>query len=130
MKLANAFSISMLCWPYGSLAPAVACFTRVSLREVSERARREGIESYVGHADTARLLSNLLGVEVPVNRASLALNATDELVVAQYRGPRLPDGTTELPAGATIEFYQVHVGGSWGWAAPAGIGATLWGGPQ
>jgi hypothetical protein len=128
MKLANAFSISMLCWPYGSLAPAVACFTRVSLREVSERARREGIESYVGHADTARLLSNLLGVEVPVNRASLALNATDELVVAQYRGPRLPEGATELPAGATIEFYQVRVGGRFDWRAGAAVGATSSGG--
>jgi hypothetical protein len=30
------------------------------------------------------------------------------VLVAQYRGPRLPEGATELPEGATIEWYVVY----------------------
>lgn len=109
MKLANAFSIGMLEFEHPYQETVGVAFSRVSLRALSERARLEGVESYVGHADTAQLLSNLLGVEVLANRASLKLNMSDELVVAQYCGPRLPEGATELPIGATIQFYQVSV---------------------
>ena len=58
--------------------------------------------SIVGHPDTARLL----GVEC--NRQSVLLNREDELLVAQYIGPRLPEGATELPEGARIEWVRVY----------------------
>ena len=61
-----------------------------------------GAHSVVGHADTARLL----GVEC--NRQSVLLNREDVLIVAQYIGPRLPEGATELPEGARIEWVRVY----------------------
>lgn len=57
--------------------------------------------SFVGHADTA----NILGVEC--HRGDLKITENDVLYVAQYMGPRLPEGATELPEGAVIEFYRV-----------------------
>lgn len=49
-------------------------------------------------------------MEVPVNRASYTLVPGEKLLVAQYKGPRLPEGATKLPEGATIEFYLVLLG--------------------
>ena len=60
-------------------------------------------ESVVGHEDMA----NLLGV--PFNRTTLRLVKNDVLYVAQYSGPRLPEGATELPEGASFKYYKVKV---------------------
>lgn len=67
------------------------------------------LESCIGHASTARILSSLLGQEVPVNRCNVQLGHFDTAIVAQYHGPRLPEGATTLPEGATIEFYKVDM---------------------
>lgn len=63
--------------------------------------------SAVGHPDTAALFSNLLGVEVPPNRISLLMGRWDVILVGQYNGPRLPEGCTTLPEGATIRWWLV-----------------------
>lgn len=63
--------------------------------------------SAVGHADTAGLFSSLLGVEVPPNRISLRLADGDVLLVGQYNGPRLSEGCTTLPEGATIRWWLI-----------------------
>lgn len=68
-----------------------------------------GFESCIGHADTAAVISNLLGVDLPMNRQSVTLEENETVVVAQYTGPRLPEGATELPEGATITFWQVTI---------------------
>jgi hypothetical protein len=67
--------------------------------------------SAVGHADTAAVLSHTLGVPVPVSRVSVTLEAGKEAVVAQFVGPRLPEGATALPEGATIKWFLVRVHG-------------------
>jgi hypothetical protein len=67
------------------------------------------LESYVGHADTAIILSGILGMEVPFNRANATIQQGETVVVAQYRGPRLPEGATQLPAGAEMNFLLVTV---------------------
>ena len=67
-----------------------------------------GFTSIVGHADTARIIEGILGLPVAFNRATIALDFRhDMLIVAQYTGPRLPEGATELPEGATIAFYTI-----------------------
>jgi hypothetical protein len=66
-------------------------------------------ESVVGHEDTAGLFSELLGRFVAFNRASTSLAVGDELFVGQYNGPRLPEGATSLPPGATIRWFHVSV---------------------
>jgi len=70
----------------------------------------EGTTSAVGHADTASVFENTLGLPVPVQRTNVVLGKGDEILVGQYSGPRLPEGATELPEGATIKWCLVTVG--------------------
>ena len=67
--------------------------------------------SCIGHADTAAVLSTILGREVEVNRTSIHLNKGDVLYVAQVMGGRLPEGATTLPDGFRIEFIRVEMFG-------------------
>lgn len=67
------------------------------------------LESAVGHTDTAAVYSDVLGVAVPANRVTIALKPGDRMIVGQYRGPRLPEGATTLPAGATIQWLRVSI---------------------
>lgn len=102
MRITNAFSLNM-----------VAAFpVNVTVEEISvEQARvlAADCESVVGHADTAAVFSDVLGLEVPANRATVSLNKGDGLLVGQYRGPRLPEGAHQLPEGATIQWLTVTV---------------------
>ena len=63
----------------------------------------QGLESAVGHQDTA----NVLGV--PMNRVSIALKKGDTLYVAQLMGGRLPEGSTTLPDGYSFKFIKVTI---------------------
>lgn len=62
-----------------------------------------GWESAVGHQTTADILG------IPCNRVTVKLDDGDELLVAQYVGPRLPEGTMVLPEGSKFEFYRVTI---------------------
>lgn len=66
-----------------------------------------GVVSVVGHADTAAVFAAALGRPVTVNRTSIKLGKDEKLLVGQYIGPRLPEGATTLPDGATIEWWLV-----------------------
>jgi hypothetical protein len=65
------------------------------------------VRSVVGHADTAAVFSSVLGRVVAHNRETVKLAPDDILLVGQYIGPRLPEGATALPEGATIEWWIV-----------------------
>ena len=100
--LVNAFSLNMLASFNANIivrpataADAVAAF----------RCGGSGI----GHADTANLLTGILGVKVPTNRVTVSLSKGDRIIVAQYSGPRLSEGVTVLPEGSKIEFISVEV---------------------
>jgi hypothetical protein len=110
--LCNAFSLNML---------AGSCLLQVS--EISldgahllvlawEDANFEGklvFTNAVGHPDTASLLSKLIGVRVAPQRATVTLLPNTKLLVAQYSGPRLPEGATSLPEGASLKFFLVSL---------------------
>lgn len=101
MYLLNAFSLNML-----------AGNADVHVREVSlETARNlaKVCTSAVGHADTAAVFADVLGVPVPCNRVSVSLDHCATALVGQYSGPRLPEGATSLPEGATIKWVIVGV---------------------
>ena len=98
----NAFSLNMV----------VAFPANIIVREVVESMAQGlavGTPSGVGHADTAAVFSSVLGTTVAMNRATVALTAGDEVLVGQYVGPRLAEGTTTLPEGATIKWLVVSV---------------------
>jgi hypothetical protein len=107
--LCNAFSLSMLDWATQGLpvecgAPRTPC--PISLGEAQAIARRQ-FESAVGHADTAAVFAAVLGTAVAASRITVRLLPGDVALVGQYVGPRLPEGATALPEGATIEWWLV-----------------------
>jgi len=100
--LTNAFSISML------PADATLSFRRISLAEARELVASEPVRNVIGHPTTDALVREMLGGDLPEGvRESIVFNPSDMLLVAQYIGPRLPEGATVLPEGARIEFYLV-----------------------
>src|SRR5690606_21396606 len=96
--LVNAFSIQML------LEPATVRFDEIAPEEIPA-----DVVSAVGHADTAAVLTKILGFEVPVNRISVTLDTETELFVAQLIGGRLPEGVTTLPEGFKFKFFRVTI---------------------
>lgn len=83
---------------------------KANLAFYAEHMHPVEIISAVGHADTAKILGEMLGIELPVNRVSIKIgddSSEVKLIVGQYVGPRLPEGTTELPEGAAIEWWVV-----------------------
>jgi hypothetical protein len=106
MLLLNAFSLNMLTLTSGEPTAIIASkLSEESVRQILS----EGFESAVGHADTAAVFSSVLGMAVPANRATVRLAQGQHAVVGQYRGPRLSEGTTELPKGSTIEWVLVSI---------------------
>lgn len=100
--LANAFSLNML----GSIPKGLA----VRVEEASlDEVRGLDMQSCIGHEDTARILTGLLGRPVEANRDTVKLELGDELIVAQYDGARLPVGATTLPEGSTFRWFRVAV---------------------
>ena len=99
--LLNAFSLNML----------ASSTARILVRPASiEEAREAAADSAVGHAETAAVFSAVLGVNVTCARRTVTLSSGQWAVVGQYRGPRLPEGATSLPEGATIEWLMISVG--------------------
>ncbi len=88
--------------------PATVKFEEVSVAEVV-KALEGGFTSAIGHADTAKVVGTLLGVEVAMNRINVSLTAETELYVAQVVGGRLPEGCTTLPEGIAIKFVRATI---------------------
>jgi hypothetical protein len=100
----NAISFQSLQWDAGTLF-----YRRITTEKAREMVTRREPVSYVGHADVARIISVQLGTEIKANRVNVELRPGDVVLLAQYVGPRLPEGATELPSGARIEFIFVSI---------------------
>lgn len=119
----NAFSLSMLpAWrrdahheihegdPISTEIEVIPILDPADWLRDAESRHGDPAVSAVGHADTARLFSAILGRTIEPNRVSVEIGDDDELLVGQYVGPRLPEGATELPEGATIHWMVVRMG--------------------
>lgn len=98
--LGNAVSLQMLpdyqvAWTFD--------VTPVTPEEVAQA----DFVSAVGHPDTARVVSGILGKEVVCQRVSIKLTPGDVLYVAQMTSGRLPEGCTTLPEGFKIDWFKV-----------------------
>jgi len=103
LYIANAFSLSMLTSEY-------AMVTIESKPDVYfDFNQYDTIVSCVGHEDTAKLFSQLLGRDVPMARINVQLKLDDSMLVGQLVGGRLPEGSTSLPEGVTIVWKLVKV---------------------
>lgn len=101
LYLSNAFSLQML---------DTSKTTSVSIKPISiDAVKTAGFISAVGHPDTAMILTDMLGKDVPCNRVSIKLTPYDTLIVAQIIGGRLPAGTTKLPDGFKMQFLKVTI---------------------
>lgn len=101
MYITNAFSLQMLDLTEISLISVKP----ISLEEV--KSMKDNLVSALGHQDIANVLSEMIGVKLPVNRISNKLEFDEPILVAQFTGGRLPEGATKLPEGFTIKFVLV-----------------------
>ena len=103
--IANAFSLQMI----GNLVKEGG--VNISFVEVSDLCEIKEADaiSAVGHPDTAAVISDLLGKEVPANRININLEKGDILYVAQIMGGRLPEGCKTLPENFSLKFYKVEI---------------------
>lgn len=104
MKLFNAFSIQMI----SALKETSVSFKKINI-EQAKNLLADGVDSFIGHADTATVVGGLLGMEIPCQRRFGSLVPGETAIVAQIVGGRLPEGCTTLPDGFSIQFFQVTV---------------------
>lgn len=83
----NSFSINML-----NRENQHVHFIPVTLETAIAHLDNENVVLAIGHADTAWIVSSMLGVDLPANRINVELNDDDMALIAQYSGPRLPRG--------------------------------------
>lgn len=110
--LANSFSLNMFGGNVGipqgdPVFPEFPVMT-ISVKEVTPEEVPNDCVSVIGHADTAAVVGGILGREVQANRTTYTVEPGDTLYVAQYSGPRLPEGATTLPEGAIVKFYRIE----------------------
>ena len=106
MLIVNAFSVNMLGTAEGRVNVSFTPLSRVDARRL---ASSEQLSSAVGHEDTARVFSDQLGRDIPAQRVNVNLGKGDHALLGQYKGPRLPEGATELPKDATITWFYIWV---------------------
>jgi Domain of unknown function (DUF1874) len=104
----NSFSLSMVNSDRYDLH-----VQRVGRRTVSNFLQyfsdKDKCKSVVGHESTAELLSKDLDMKIDFNRETVTLAPGDLIFVGQYKGPRLAEGATELPEGASIKWLAVDI---------------------
>ena len=88
----------------GMLPEGVFVKRYITLDKAKELVQSGFFVSCVGHENTAGLFSTLLEYPVEMNRVNITLNPGDRVLVGEYSGPRLPEGATSLPDGATIKW--------------------------
>ena len=103
INLSNAFSINMLA---DSTKLCNLRFKKITKETAQFVVDELGFISHIGHADTAKEVSKELGIEVPAIRDTYTF--TSHLLVAQYTGKRLDEGTTALPDGSNIVWWLVE----------------------
>jgi len=88
--VANAFSVNMV---EKSDIFAIIKLDINRAKSVIDSARKSNTEivSIVGHESTAKLLSKILGIDIPVNRANYRISENDMLLVFTV-SERLPEG--------------------------------------
>lgn len=101
--LGNAFSLQML------EADGYIKVSSLNAVQASELFLARKGQSCVGHPDTAAVVSDILGINIPCARVNVTLHKGDILIVAQLTGGRLPEGATKLPDGFKIKWKVVSI---------------------
>lgn len=106
--LCNAFSLQMIPANFGTGISAMSTkFDMLSIESIRPEDIPQDAVSAIGHADTARVLSNILDRKIEANRMNVSLDENCAIYVAQLVGGRLPEGATELPEGASFRYFRI-----------------------
>ena len=115
LYIANAFSLNMLTEKQHTIDVLEVSVDDV--KYVIDEAIEKGMEivGAVGHLSTAQLLSQLLGINIPMDRKAIKLNRGDAVIVFQLT-ERLPEGKVlnlqeleQLLKEGKAKFYIVQV---------------------
>lgn len=111
MKIMNAFSIQMILDLIGETDgenQVTVSFSPLSKEKAAAILDGE-VDSFIGHKETADIVSKMLGMEIPFQRRFAKLVPGEAAIIAQVKGGRLPEGATTLPEGVEIVFILVMV---------------------
>lgn len=98
----NAFSLQMVSNLLDSgfiVTPEISAVDSVTIAQV---LHRNNFISCVGHEDTSKLITSILGVEVEPQRINVSLSIGDILYVCQVVGGQLPEGVS-------LKWYSVEL---------------------
>jgi len=105
IKILNAFSLQMLDLNMHQNITV----TPIAVDEVKDLLTTFDSISAVGHQDTANVFTDVLGMNIPMNRISVSLGFDDKAIVGQFVGGRLPKGAIELPEGFEIKWVLIEI---------------------
>ena len=104
MKLLHAFSPTML----GNTKGGVTTYMRqITTDQAINLLKEYGVESAIGKANLANVLTNMLGIKIETKPCKVVLNPNEQVIIAQYYGPTMADDADTLPDNARINFYVV-----------------------
>lgn len=66
-------------------------YSSITLEEAKRLIKETGFTSAIGHESTAKFISEILGVPIPMNRISIHMNNNDMAIVFKLTD-RLPEG--------------------------------------
>lgn len=81
---------------------------RVTAQEFAQILRSAPFESFIGYPETARILSDLSGVEIPISRAQTTVEPGDKLLFARLKY-RLADPAQKGQTRHTVEDFEFAV---------------------
>lgn len=106
MKIVNAFSINL--FPAG-VSQAVVRYYRISGLVARDLVANSDIEPGIDHPDLWEVVRRDLGLAGEITHKTAALEVGEWALIAQYRGPRLGPGATELPADVRVEYWLAMI---------------------
>jgi len=109
LYLGNAFSLNMLDL---NKDQAIIKIKKIS-NEEAKKILENGFLSVIGHKELANIISKLLDIEIPTNRATIRLTSKEKMIVCQVIGERPPEGKIltedELMNNYKIVFFLVEI---------------------
>lgn len=105
----NAFSLNF----FPELNVLNLTIKKVSENDIKNIVNNNNFISFLGHNDLCEILNNKFETKTfEFNRSNFTWSdSVTSALIFQYKGTRLPEGSTVLPEGSTIEFYEVTVNG-------------------
>jgi hypothetical protein len=79
-------------------------------RAVLDQYAHRAAGSCIGYRNTAAVLSDALGVDVPWSRAPVALEVGDSVLLCHLSGERLPEFADSLPEGTHLQYFVLEMG--------------------